>query len=72
MPIYEYFCEGCKKEMELLQDIDDAPLSKCPECGSDAFSKKVSVSSFKLKGTGWYETDFKGSKYKSPSSDSAK
>ena len=62
MPIYEYYCESCRKSIELLQDIDDPVLDQCPECHSAQFSKKVSVSSFKLTGSGWYETDFKGSK----------
>ncbi len=69
MPIYEYYCAACDSVKEMLQDIDDAPLKECPDCGSDRFSKKVSVSSFKLTGTGWYETDFKGSQ-KSKSSNS--
>ena len=59
MPIYEYFCENCKKKQEILQEIDEAPISECPLCNSKNIKKMVSVSSFKLKGNGWYETDFK-------------
>ncbi|MBN2722514.1 MAG: zinc ribbon domain-containing protein [Deltaproteobacteria bacterium] len=59
MPIYEYKCESCGKVLELLQEIDEPPISKCPECGSSEIRKLISVSSFKLTGKGWYETDFK-------------
>ncbi|MDA3863088.1 MAG: zinc ribbon domain-containing protein [Deltaproteobacteria bacterium] len=59
MPIYEYFCENCKKKQEFLQEIDEDPINECPLCKSKNIKKMVSVSSFKLKGSGWYETDFK-------------
>jgi len=59
MPIYEYRCTACAAEMEKLQKIADAPLVECPECGQPALVKLVSASSFRLKGSGWYETDFK-------------
>jgi putative FmdB family regulatory protein len=63
MPIYEYQCQACEKTIEALQKISDAPLLKCPKCGADALKKKVSAPTFRLKGSGWYETDFKtGSK----------
>jgi putative FmdB family regulatory protein len=63
MPIYEYQCQACEKTIEALQKISDAPLLKCPKCGADALRKKVSAPTFRLKGSGWYETDFKtGSK----------
>jgi putative FmdB family regulatory protein len=62
MPIYEYYCDECVSQMEFLQDIDDSPFTQCPKCKSDKFRKLVSVASFKLTGTGWYETDFKNSK----------
>jgi putative FmdB family regulatory protein len=63
MPIYEYQCEACGHILETLQNISDAPLTKCPECGKDALKKLISASAFRLKGGGWYETDFKtGSK----------
>lgn len=63
MPIYEYQCTKCGFQIEVIQKISDAPLKKCPECGKAAMQKMVSAPSFRLKGGGWYETDFKsGSK----------
>ena len=59
MPIYEYRCTECGHEMEKLQKISDAPLSDCPSCGKPALQKLVSAAGFRLKGGGWYETDFK-------------
>ena len=59
MPIYEYVCGACGHEMEVLQKISDAPLRKCPECGKASLRKLISAPSFRLKGGGWYETDFK-------------
>ena len=59
MPIYEYQCEACEHQLEALQKISDAPLLECPECGEPALKKKVSAAAFRLKGGGWYETDFK-------------
>ena len=59
MPIYEYRCTSCKAELEKLQKISDPPLVECPECGKDTLIKLISASSFRLKGSGWYETDFK-------------
>mgnify|MGYP002635071536 CR=1 FL=1 len=59
MPIYEYRCESCKTELEKLQKISDLPLVECPECGNPTLVKLISASSFRLKGAGWYETDFK-------------
>lgn len=59
MPIYEYVCGACGHEMEVLQKISDAPLRKCPECGKSSLRKLISAPSFRLKGGGWYETDFK-------------
>jgi putative FmdB family regulatory protein len=64
MPIYEYRCASCGAELEKLQKISDPPLLECPECGKDALVKLVSASSFRLKGSGWYETDFKTGKKK--------
>jgi putative FmdB family regulatory protein len=64
MPIYEYRCESCGAELEKLQKISDPPLSTCPACGKDTLAKLVSASSFRLKGSGWYETDFKTGKKK--------
>lgn len=59
MPIYEYKCTECEHRLEKLQKMNDDPLKDCPECGKSTLTKLVSASSFKLKGTGWYETDFK-------------
>lgn len=62
MPIYEYQCDACGHQLEALQKISDAPLKTCPECHRDSLRKRVSASAFRLKGSGWYETDFKGKK----------
>lgn len=59
MPIYEYRCEECGAEKEILQRLTDAPLTVCPECGKPAMKKLVSAAGFHLKGTGWYVTDFR-------------
>ena len=62
MPFYEYECSRCGHHAEVLQKITDAPLRKCPACGKNALRKLVSAPVFRLKGSGWYETDFKGDK----------
>ncbi len=63
MPIYEYQCKDCGHRLEALQKISDAPLQDCPACATAGLDRLVSASSFRLKGGGWYETDFKtGSK----------
>src|SRR5579863_7381027 len=62
MPFYEYECQACKYYVEVMQKITDAPLSKCPSCGKRALQKLVSAPVFRLKGAGWYETDFKSDK----------
>ena len=59
MPIYEYQCGSCGHSLEALQKISDGPLLDCPACGSPSLQKLVSAASFRLKGGGWYETDFK-------------
>ena len=59
MPIYEYQCKDCGNRLEALQKISDAPLTQCPNCHQQGLTKLVSASSFRLKGGGWYETDFK-------------
>jgi len=64
MPIYEYVCRECGAEMEKLQRVSEEPLRECPECGKDGLTKKVSAAGFRLKGGGWYVTDFKGDKPK--------
>ena len=62
MPFYEYQCRSCKFYMEEMQKISDPPLVKCPSCGKPTLQKLVSAPVFRLKGSGWYETDFKSDK----------
>ena len=59
MPIYEYQCEQCGHKLEKLQKISDEPLKSCPQCGNQSLKKLISAAAFRLKGGGWYETDFK-------------
>lgn len=59
MPFYEYQCRACGTLSEVLQKVSDPPLRKCPECGKNQLVKLVSAPVFRLKGVGWYETDFK-------------
>jgi putative FmdB family regulatory protein len=59
MPIYEYECRSCGHELEKIQRMSDAHLTDCPDCGEPELKRKVSVAGFRLKGGGWYETDFK-------------
>ena len=59
MPIYEYECSACGHEHEALQKLSDAPLLQCPACSELELKKKISAAGFRLKGGGWYETDFK-------------
>ena len=61
MPIYEYRCQSCGHELEKLQRMSDAALTDCPECEKSALKRLVSAAGFRLKGAGWYETDFKNS-----------
>jgi putative FmdB family regulatory protein len=58
MPIYEYRCTNCQRELESIQKITDAPLKTCPSCGKDALSRLISRSSFQLKGGGWYDSGY--------------
>ena len=60
MPIYAYKCGTCGHAKDVLQKISDAPLTTCPACGAEAFSKQVTAAGFQLKGSGWYVTDFRG------------
>ena len=62
MPFYEYECSSCRYYSEVLQKITDKPLKKCPSCGKNTFKKLISAPVFRLKGSGWYETDFKTDK----------
>ena len=59
MPIYAYQCQGCGHKLDKIQRITDAPLTDCPECNQPSLKKQITAASFKLTGTGWYETDFK-------------
>jgi putative FmdB family regulatory protein len=73
MPIYEYECNQCGHTLEKLQKIGEAPLSDCPACGKAGLVKLVSAAGFRLKGGGWYETDFKtGDKKNVAAADKAK
>jgi putative FmdB family regulatory protein len=67
MPIYEYICQKCNKQHEIIQKITDKPLAKCPGCGGK-LKKMISNTSFVLKGTGWYATDYASNKEKSTAS----
>lgn len=62
MPFYEYECQACKFYTEVMQKISEAPLTRCPSCGKQKLKKLVSAPVFRLKGAGWYETDFKSDK----------
>jgi putative FmdB family regulatory protein len=62
MPFYEYECPHCGYDEEVLQKITDPPLKKCPKCGKKGLRKLMSAPVFRLKGSGWYETDFKSDK----------
>ena len=66
MPIYEYACASCDHHLEALQKISEDPLVFCPECGEESLKKLVSAAAFVLKGSGWYETDFKNSGMEKP------
>jgi len=61
MPIYEYICEKCDKHLEVIQKITEGPLTTCPDCDG-ALRKMISSTSFVLKGTGWYATDYAANK----------
>ena len=61
MPIYEYQCQKCGETTEIMQKFSEAPLKKCPACGGRV-AKLMSMNSFKLKGSGWYVTDYAGRK----------
>ena len=62
MPFYEYECARCGQQTEAMQKVSDPPLRKCPACGKSALRKLMSAPVFRLKGSGWYETDFKTDK----------
>ena len=73
MPIYDYKCSNCGHEIEVIQRISDKPKTICPKCKTKSLKKLISAPSFRLKGSGWYETDFKTGKKKNiASNDGAK
>ena len=69
MPIYEYQCSACDHHLEALQKMSDEPLLDCPQCEKTKLKKCISASAFRLKGEGWYETDFKTGKKKNLAGD---
>jgi len=71
MPIYEYTCHHCGHELEIIQKITDLPLETCPACTQNTLKKRISKAGFRLKGSGWYETDFKGQKKTEPATETA-
>ena len=71
MPIYAYKCASCGHAKDVLRKISDAPLTQCPACGAETFTKQVTAAGFQLKGSGWYATDFKGGN-KAPAADGEK
>jgi putative FmdB family regulatory protein len=72
MPFYEYRCQACGEYLESLQKLSDPPLVDCPACGKPELKKQVSAAGFRLKGGGWYETDFKNDKKRNLHGDGAK
>ena len=59
MPIYTYGCSSCGLQKDVLQKLSDAPLTVCPECAKETFTKQLTSAGFQLKGSGYYATDFK-------------
>ena len=59
MPIYAYRCKSCAHEFDAIQKISEEPLLQCPQCDQPQLVKQVTAPAFRLKGGGWYETDFK-------------
>jgi putative FmdB family regulatory protein len=70
MPIYEYACKDCGHVFDVLQKMSDDLLKDCPECGESSLKKLLSAPNFRLKGKGWYETDFKTDKQRNLAGDS--
>jgi putative FmdB family regulatory protein len=60
MPIYAYRCAECGHSEDVMQKMSDAPLTECPQCNAQSFSKQLTAPGFQLKGNGWYASDFKG------------
>jgi len=61
MPLYEYLCQACGQPSEISHRMSDPPATVCPKCGKPELVKQISAAGFRLKGAGWYETDFKSS-----------
>ena len=72
MPIYEYACKNCGHAFDALQKMSEDPLTDCPDCGEPELKKLLSAPNFRLKGSGWYETDFKKDNQRNLAGDSAK
>jgi putative FmdB family regulatory protein len=66
MPIYAYKCGSCGHAKDVLQKVSDAPLTACPACGAESFTKQITAAGFQLKGSGWYATDFRGGSKAAP------
>lgn len=64
MPIYAYKCSACGHAEDEMQKVSDAPLTKCPKCGAEAYGKQLTAAGFALKGNGYYVTDFKNGQTK--------
>ena len=71
MPIYAYACSACGLQKDVMQKMSDAPLTTCPECAAEAFSKQVTAAGFQLKGNGYYVTDFRDGKKPAAKSEAA-
>jgi putative FmdB family regulatory protein len=71
MPIYEYQCQACGHQHEALQKLHAEPLLVCPACSQPELMKKISAAGFRLKGSGWYVTDFKSGAKKNVAGDAA-
>jgi putative FmdB family regulatory protein len=71
MPIYEYRCQSCSQDLEVMQKLSDPELSDCPACSQPQLKKLISAVGFRLKGSGWYETDFKKGNQKNVAKDEA-
>ena len=72
MPIYEYHCENCHEEIEVIQKLTDASRTECPRCGGESLKKKTSLNSFQLKGSGWYKDGYGGRAAHSTSNNKSK
>jgi len=66
MPIYAYQCESCGHAKDVLQKVSADPLSTCPACGAESFKKQLTAAGFQLKGSGWYQTDFRNASAAAP------